>query len=73
MPVTRIQIRRGTAADWASVNPTLAVGEYGLETDTGKLTLGNGTQNWNQLEYVRPSPHSGSHATGGTDAIAPSG
>jgi len=73
MPVTRIQIRRGTAADWASVNPTLSVGEYGLETDTGKLKLGNGTQNWNQLEYVRPSPHSGSHATGGTDAIAPSG
>jgi hypothetical protein len=73
MPVTRIQIRRGTAADWASVNPTLAVGEYGLETDTGKLKLGNGIQNWNQLEYVRPSPHSGTHATGGLDAIAPSG
>ena len=30
-----IQLRSDTAANWASVNPTLAVGETGFETDTG--------------------------------------
>jgi hypothetical protein len=34
--VTQIQVRRGTAAQWTSTNPTLAAGEFGFETDTNK-------------------------------------
>lgn len=49
--VTQIQIRRGTAAQWTSTNPTLASGEFGYETDTGKAKIGNGTQAWNSLSY----------------------
>lgn len=52
MPVvTQIQIRRGTAAQWTSANPTLASGEFGYETDTGKAKIGNGSTAWNSLAY----------------------
>lgn len=47
-----IQLRSDTAANWASVNPTLAVGETGFETDTGKLKVGTGSSDWNSLIYV---------------------
>lgn len=50
--VTQIQIRRGTAAQWTSANPTLAAGEFGWESDTGKAKIGNGTQAWNSLSYA---------------------
>lgn len=48
---TKIQIRRGTAAQWTSANPTLSSGEFGLETDTGKVKLGTGTTAWASLVY----------------------
>lgn len=47
----QIQLRRGTAAQWTSANTTLASGEMGLETDTGKFKVGNGTSNWAALAY----------------------
>lgn len=49
--VTQIQVRRGTAAQWTSANPTLAAGEWGYETDTGKAKLGNGSTAWSSLSY----------------------
>lgn len=53
MPVvTQIQIRRGTAAQWTSTNPTLASGEQGFETDTNKMKIGNGSTAWNSLSYA---------------------
>lgn len=50
--VTAIQIRRGTASQWTSANPTLASGEQGFETDTNKLKIGNGSTAWNSLSYA---------------------
>jgi hypothetical protein len=50
--VTQIQVRRGTAAQWTSTNPTLAAGEFGFETDTNKLKCGNGSTAWNSLTYI---------------------
>ena len=53
MPVvTQIQVRRGTAAQWTSANPTLSSGEFGFETDTNKLKCGNGSTAWNSLAYI---------------------
>src|SRR5690348_5127181 len=46
-----IQSRRDTAANWTATNPTLAAGEPGYETDTGKLELGDGPTAWNALAY----------------------
>ncbi len=50
--VTQIQIRRGTASQWTSTNPTLAAGEQGFETDTGKFKIGNGSTAWTSLAYA---------------------
>ena len=52
MPVqTQLQQRRGTAASWTSTNPTLAAGEIGFETDTGKFKIGDGSTAWAALAY----------------------
>ena len=48
----QIQIRRGTAAEWTSENPTLAEGEIGLETDTRRVKYGDGTTAWTSLNYA---------------------
>lgn len=50
MPV-RMQFRRGTAAEWSIANPTLASGEFGLETNTGQFKIGDGSTSWNSLGY----------------------
>ena len=46
-----IQIRRDTAALWTSSNPTLSSGEFGYETDTGKIKIGDGSTAWTSLAY----------------------
>jgi hypothetical protein len=48
---TRMQQRRGTAAQWTAANPVLAAGEIGFETDTNKFKMGNGTSAWSALTY----------------------
>jgi hypothetical protein len=53
MPVINtIQVRRDTAANWTSTNPTLAAGEIGFETDTNKFKFGTGSTAWNSLPYA---------------------
>lgn len=47
-----IEFRRDTAANWTSVDPTLAHGEPGFETDTGKLKIGDGATAWTSLSYI---------------------
>ena len=47
----QIQLRRDTAANWTSSNPTLASGEIGLETDTDQFKVGDGTTAWTSLGY----------------------
>ena len=54
--VTQIQIRRGTASQWTSTNPTLAAGELGLETDTLLMKAGNGSTAWTSLAYINQYP-----------------
>jgi hypothetical protein len=51
MAYKKILFRRDSAASWTSLNPTLSTGEIGLETDTSKLKLGNGSTAWNSLSY----------------------
>lgn len=52
MSTVRIQVRRGTAADWTSVNPILAAGEMGVESDTNLFKFGNGSTAWTALAYA---------------------
>lgn len=55
MPIT-IQLRNDTSDNWTSINPTLAVGEIGIETDTNKFKIGTGTTSWALLGYAAPTP-----------------
>jgi len=48
---TRMQQRRGTAAQWTSANPILNAGEMGWESDTNKFKIGDGTNHWADLDY----------------------
>lgn len=52
---TRMQQRRGTAAQWISTNsgngPILAAGEIGFESDTNKFKIGDGINHWIDLTY----------------------
>jgi hypothetical protein len=56
MAIYQIQIRRGTSAEWVTANPILAVGEFGLETDTRRIKIGTGSDVWTQLRYVDAGP-----------------
>jgi hypothetical protein len=55
MSTVRIQVRRGTASQWTSVNPILAAGEMGVESDTNLFKFGNGTSTWTALAYANNS------------------
>ena len=48
---TVIKLRRDTAADWESVDPILAEGELGIETDTNRIKIGDGATEWTGLPY----------------------
>jgi hypothetical protein len=48
---TRIQFRRGDAAEWTNANPILAQGEMAIELDTLQFKIGDGLTNWNDLQY----------------------
>ena len=47
-----LQIKRGTATRLALVNPLLKAGEPCSEYNTGRLKIGDGIHNWNDLPYV---------------------
>lgn len=54
--MTRMLQRRGLASEWASVNPVLGSGEFGLESDTGIIKIGDGTTAWQELDPAFEEP-----------------
>jgi hypothetical protein len=62
-----IQLRRGTAEEWSTVNPVLALAEICIETDTNLFKIGNGIDNWNDLPYGGLRGYTGS--TGVTGSV----
>ncbi len=48
---TKIKLRNGTAAEWTAKNPVLLKGEMGIETDTHKIKVGDGSTQWSELAY----------------------
>jgi len=49
---SKVQQRNDTAANWLLVNPVLLRGELGIELDTGKMKIGNGSSDWATLPYL---------------------
>lgn len=74
--IANIRVRRDTAANWATVNPTLALGEPGIETDTRAIKVGTGSTAWNALPYFLSGVHirgQASRTAEGTVSIATAG
>ena len=69
---TKIQLRRDTAADWTSNNPTLAAGEFGWESDTNRFKIGDGSAAWNSLSYSDTLKTLGDISVIGSTISAPS-
>lgn len=57
MAVVTIQLKRGKAATWESLDPILAYGEPGFEGDTGRLKIGDGISKWSELNYFGESDY----------------
>lgn len=49
---TRIIMRNDTSANWTTKNPVLSKGEFGVENDTNKFKIGDGTKAWKELAYT---------------------
>ena len=49
---SKIQLRRDSSGNWSATNPVLAEGEMGVELDTNRSKLGDGTSNWNDIDYM---------------------
>lgn len=49
---TTIQLRNDLAANWTTKNPVLKKGEIGIEIDTRKMKVGDGTTAWKALSYM---------------------
>jgi len=54
-----LQLKRGTAERWYTVNPILAIGEPGFVYDANKLKIGDGVTPWNELPYIEGSTGEG--------------
>jgi|TARA_Y100000034_G_scaffold16712_1_gene18011 hypothetical protein len=69
---TKIQLRRDTAADWTSGNPTLAAGEFAWESDTNRYKIGDGATAWNSLGYADTLSTLGDLSVTGSTISSPS-
>lgn len=49
---TRQKQKYDTSTNWATNNIVLLAGEIGIESDTNKFKVGNGTSTWNELDYT---------------------
>ena len=56
---TRMQQRKGTAAQWTAADPILNAGEIGWESDTNKFKIGDGTNHWDDLTYFLDATDTG--------------
>src|SRR4030042_401776 len=60
-----------TAANWTALNPVLAIGVFGVETDTGRFKIGDGITAWTSLAYWRyAAEHLTINTTGGITTLS---
>ena len=70
----RILLRRDTSINWEYNNPVLMLGEPGVETDTGKLKIGDGQSPWTDLSYLEgPVGATGATGSDGISVTGPTG
>ena len=64
---TILQIRNDTTTNWTTLNPVLAVGEFGYDTVLKQHKIGDGVTAWNSSSFDTAG------ATGATGPAGPSG
>lgn len=68
-----LQLRTGSATQWAASTRILAVGEPGVETDSGRIKIGDGTNLWSALPWsgaaISKSSTNGSLTVNGADVV----
>lgn len=69
MTGVRIQVRRGTEAEWAAADPVLASGEWGLDRTNNIVKIGDGSTVWSLLDGTTGPPG----PTGETGPTGPAG
>lgn len=47
-----IRTKLGTSTFWTAKNPVLLSGEMGVESNTGKIKIGDGSNLWSSLNYM---------------------
>jgi len=52
MTYRRIQLRRDSATNWQTINPSLLQGEIGLDLTNKRMKIGDGFTSWNDLPYA---------------------
>lgn len=66
----RVQHKRMSARDWASSTLVLLDGELGIESDTGKVKVGNGSDRFSALQYLTgPKGDRGETGPRGADGV----
>lgn len=66
----RVQHKRMSASDWASSSLILLDGELGVESDTGKVKVGNGRDRFSALQYLTgPKGDRGEIGPRGADGV----
>lgn len=66
----RVQHKRMSARDWASSPLVLLDGELGIESDTGKVKVGNGRDRFSALQYLTgPKGERGETGPQGADGV----
>ncbi len=63
---SKIQIRRDIASNWASINPILSAGEFGLDLTNNILKVGDGVTAWSSLDSIALSGDLSTVATTGS-------
>lgn len=51
--MAKIQLRRATTTEWSNANPTLSLGEVGIDTVLKKFKIGDGSTAWNSLAFTK--------------------
>ena len=57
----RMQQRRGTSEEWASLDPVLLAGELGIDTTQGIVKVGDGQTSWLGLMEIGGGVGDGAH------------
>ena len=68
-----LQLRSGSANQWEASTRILKIGEPGVETDTGRIKIGDGTHLWSELPWsgsaIKKSSTNGSLSVNGADLV----